>query len=142
MKLSTFLIICSLYSLIAVEASCCNYDNENNGHSAISITANDGFYSYINNLPDENNYHHISHHSLKVGHSHSKHADCCGKVPKKPFLFESLKRKNVKKTSVANSIKTLQVSQFFTENSNFSDYNSVLSTKKIPLHILNMVFLA
>lgn len=141
MKLYTFLIICYLHSLIAVEASYYSHDNENHGHSAISVTASDGFYSYIDNLPDENNSHQISHHSLQVGHSHQKHADCCGNFPKKSVLFGSLKRKNVKKISVVTSIKTLQVSQFFTETNNFSDYHPALGIKKLSLHILNMVFL-
>lgn len=141
MKLYTFLIICYLHSLIAVEASWRSHDNENHSHSAISVTASDGFYSYIDNLPDENNSHHILHHSLQAGHSHQKHADCCGKDPQKPDLIDSLKRKNIKKISVAISIKTLKLSQFFTETNNSSDYHPALSIKRIPLHILNMVFL-
>ena len=141
MKLSAFLIICYLHSLIAVEASCCSYDNENNGHSAISVTASEGFCSYIDNLPDENNSHHILHHSLQAGHSHQKHVDCCGEDPQKTALHSSLKHKNVKKNSVATSIKTLKVSQFLTETNNFSDNHPALSIKRLPLHILNMIFL-
>ena len=145
MKLSTFFIICYLYSLIAVEASCCSHDNENHGHSAISVTASDNFCSFTDNLSAENNSHHISqhisHHSMQAGHSHQKHGDCCGKDPQKMALLGSLKHKNIKKISVATSIKTLKVSQFFTETNNFSDYHPALSIKRLPLHILNMVFL-
>lgn len=141
MKLFTFLIICFLHSLIAVEASCGSHDNKNNGHSAISVTASDGFYSYIDNLPDENNFHHISHHSLQAGHSHQKPVDCCGKDTQKMALLGSFKRKNVKKISVASSIKLLNVSQFFKETNNFSDYHPALSIKGPLLYILYMVFL-
>ena len=141
MKISAFFIICYFYSLIAVEASCCSYDNENHGRSAISVTASDGFYSYIDNLPDENNSHHILHHSLQAGHSNQKPVDCCEKDPQKTTLLGSLKRKNVKKNSIANSIKTLKVSQFLTETNDFSDYHPALSIKRFPLHILNMAFL-
>ena len=141
MKVSAFLIICYLHSLIAVEASYCSHDNENYSHSAISVTASDGFYSYIDNLPDENNSHHISHHWLQAGYCHQGHVDCCEKYPQKMALLGSLKHKNIKKISVATSIKTLKVSQFFTEINNFSEYHPALSIKRLPLHILNMVFL-
>ena len=141
MKLSTFLILCYLHGLIAVEAFCCSHDNKNHDHRAISVTAGDGYYSYIANLPDENNSHHILHHSLQAGHGHQEPVDCCGEDSKRPALLGSLKRKNAKKISVATSIKPFNMSQIFTETNNFSDCHPALSIKRLPLHLLNMVFL-
>lgn len=141
MKLSIFLIIFCLYSLNAMEASCSSYDNERYGHSTISVTVNDCFYSYINNLPDENNTYTISHHSMQAGHSHQKHSDCSGKDSQRTALLGSLKYKNVKKNSLAISIKLLNILPIFTQANNFSDYHPALSIKRLPLHILNMVFL-
>ncbi len=141
MKLTTFLIICCLHSLIAGEASCSGHDNENHGHRATFVTASDDFYRHKDNLPDENNSHHISHYSLRVGHHHQNPFDCCEKGSQKSTLLNSLKRKNTKKISVETSTKPLNVSQILTETNNSSDYHSTLSIKRLPLHILNMVFL-
>ncbi len=141
MKLTTFLIICCLHSLIAGEASCSSHDNENNGRHAVSVTVSDNFYRYKDDLPDENNSHHISHHSLHVGHRHQIPFDCCEKGSQKPTLVNSRKRKDTKKISVEASIKLFNVSPIFTETNIFSDYHPALNIKRLPLHILNVVFL-
>ena len=141
MKLYTFLMICYLHGLIAGEASCYSHHNENHVNSLISVSASNSLCNHTDNLPDENNSLHVSHHSMQTGHSHKKHVDCCGKDPQKTTLLGSLKRKNVKKISVATTIKMLKVSQFLIETNNFPSYHPALSIKRLPLHILNMAFL-
>ncbi len=141
MKLTTFLIVCYLHSLIAGETSWSSHDNKNHNLNAASVSANDGFFRYFDNLADENNYKHNSPHILHIGHSHQKPFDSCEKGPQKQAFLSSLKRKYTKKISVATSINSLNVSQIFTETKNFSDYHPAQNIKRLPFYILNMVFL-